>query len=108
MKTLSTLIFGIAFTLSMLTASAGDTIVTKSQVVRFSDLNLSSDDGVRTLYQRMRGAARLVCADADRSLRLEQPNYQTCFKKAVGDAVSQVNQPALTAMHRSGTSSSNG
>ena len=108
MKTLSTLIFGMAITLSMLTASAGDTIVTKSQVVHFSDLNLSSDAGIRTLYQRIRGAAQRVCGDADRSLRLEQPNYQTCVRKAVDDAVSQVNKPALTAMHRSGSSNSNG
>ncbi len=111
MNKLSTLVFGMAITLAVLTASAGPqgTILSRSEVVRFSDLNLSSDEGVRTLYQRIRGAARKVCSDAaDRGGSLKEPTYYACVSKAVDDAVSQVNKPALTAMHHTGSPKANG
>ncbi|MEJ1961637.1 MAG: UrcA family protein [Gammaproteobacteria bacterium] len=34
-------------------AATTDTIVTKSQVVRFNDLNLASEAGAQTLYKRI-------------------------------------------------------
>jgi len=88
-------------TLASMSIRAADEIVTKSEVVRFSDLNLSSDAGIRTLYKRIRQAARKVCAQANDSVHLEQKNFRACQETAVAQAVSKVNRPSLTAMHNS-------
>ncbi len=103
MNKLSTLVFATCAALSLvsMSASARDEIVTKSEVVRFGDLNLSSDAGVRALYKRIRQAARKVCSQANDSVHLEQRNFRACQDKAVADAVGKVNRPSLTAMHRS-------
>jgi UrcA family protein len=90
-----------ALSLASQSASAADEIVTKSEVVRFGDLNLSSDAGIHTLYQRIRKAARKVCSQANDSVHLEQRNFRACENKAVADAVDKVNRPSLTAMYRS-------
>ncbi len=97
------LLFASAFVLTMssLPAAAADSIVTKSQVVRFGDLNLGSDEGARTLYGRITLAARRVCSEADDS-RLGNSDYRKCVKKAVDDAVAQVDRPALYVVHQSG------
>ncbi len=102
MNKITTLLLGavMALTLTTLPAAAADEIVTKSQVVRFSDLNLSSDEGVRALYQRIRKAARQVCAQSTDWTQYERGGYRSCYFKAVNDAVDHVNRPALTAMHR--------
>jgi len=86
-----------ALAVSTLPALAGDMIVTKSQVVRFSDLNLATDDGAATLYKRIRAAARQVCDGADE--RFGYSEYRKCFNKAVDDAVAKVNRPTLHLVH---------
>jgi UrcA family protein len=105
MNKFSILVLGAAMAMTMTTlpAFAKDQIVTKSQVVRFGDLNLSSDAGIRTLYQRIRSAAKNVCAQTNDTMVLERKNLRLCLDKAVGDAVDKINRPALTAMYRSTT-----
>jgi UrcA family protein len=88
-----------ALAVNVLPAVAGDMIVTKSQVVRFADLNLSTDDGARTLYQRIKLAARQVCDGADE--RFGYSEYRKCFNKAVDEAVSKVDRPTLHVVHQS-------
>jgi UrcA family protein len=105
MNKLTLLVLALAMvqTITTLPASAGEEIITKSQVVRFGDLNLSSDQGIRTLYQRIRTAARKVCSQANDTMVLEHRNFRGCVNKAVDEAVDKVNRPALTAMHRTRT-----
>ena len=103
MNKFTTLVLATLTALSLASSSAfaADEIITKSEVVRFSDLNLSSDAGIRTLYKRIRQAARKVCAQANDSVHLEQKNFRACQDTAVANAVSKVNRPMLTAMHQS-------
>ena len=79
-------------------AFAADTSETSSRVVRFGDLNLSTEEGVRTLYHRIQGAASRVCREA------AGPDgifwYWKCYENAVANAVNKVNNSHLTAMHR--------
>ena len=98
------LLFASAFvlTLSSLPAAASDTIITQSKVVRFGDLNLASDDGARTLYGRITGAARAVCSGADSGAPFGRSEYRKCIKKAVDDAVAKVDRPTLYVVHQSG------
>ena len=99
------LLFASAFVLTMssLPAAASDAMATKSQVVRFGDLNLANDEGARTLYGRITLAARRVCAGADEGL-FGKSEYRKCIKKAVDDAVAQVDRPTLYVVHQSGKS----
>jgi UrcA family protein len=90
----------LALSFAATTTFARDDIITKSEVVRFGDLNLSSDEGIRALYKRLRNAARKVCSQANDSVHLEQRSLRACQDKAIADAVDKVNRPALTAMHR--------
>ena len=61
--------------------------------VNFGDLDLSSSEGIATLYQRIESAARLVCKD-----RLA-PWSRRCYDATIGDAVATIDQPQLTALH---------
>lgn len=68
-----------------------------ARVVSFSDLDLSRDVGVATLYSRIKSAAREVCDPLDVwTLRLLRQKFD-CREDAIGRAVADVNSPALTA-----------
>jgi len=64
--------------------------------VKFADLNISKPSGALVLYDRIRAAAQDVCAyywfktDADEAL---------CVHDAIANAVTKVNQPALSAVY---------
>src|SRR5688572_3677803 len=89
--------FGVGLNASP--AVAGDQIVTKSQVVSFTDLNLATDEGAQTLYKRIKLAASQVCDGADE--RFGYSEYRKCMTKAVDDAVAKVNRPTLQLVHES-------
>ena len=66
-----------------------------SRTVRFADLNLSHPTSAHALYMRTRAAAQVACAyywfptDADKA---------RCVLDATADAVSRINEPALSAV----------
>jgi UrcA family protein len=70
-----------------------DDVATK--VVRFKDLDLSTAVGAETLYQRIVAAARIVCRGALYS------EARDCRARAVEEAVSAVDSPLLSSVHRS-------
>ncbi len=75
-----------------------------SKVVSYSDLDLSSPAGIRTLYGRIQNAAWRVCLQI---IPVHSGIETTkCRDTLVQAAVEQVNTPALTAMH-TGKSSDN-
>jgi UrcA family protein len=69
-----------------------------SITVKYADLNIHSPSGARALYERIRAAAKSACnyfwfkRDADEA---------SCVEITVRDAVSKVNQPALSAVYNS-------
>lgn len=69
-------------------------------VVNYNDLDISHQDGLETLYARIEYAAMDVC-DYDRLHKelSRQRRPAACFHAAVDDAIRQVNQPQLTALH---------
>jgi UrcA family protein len=69
-----------------------------SVTVSYRDLDLSSVAGATTLYQRIQGAARQVCGYAGADL-IEQEIWKACYRSATADAVRQVHNPLLTAVH---------
>jgi UrcA family protein len=98
-----TLATAAAFALAGLPAvHAADAAGTRAVTVRYDDLNLGTDSGVRTLYARLTRAAELVCPDShDRDLARASIG-RACQAQAVGAAVTRVQNPRLAALHARG------
>lgn len=68
----------------------------ESRTVKFADLNISNPSGVHVLYRRIRAAAQVVCSyyffatDTDKA---------RCVREVTADAVTRINQPALSAVY---------
>jgi UrcA family protein len=69
-----------------------------SVTVSYRDLDLSSIAGAQTLYGRIKAAARRVCGYEGRNLT-DQAFWNACYRGAIADAVTKVNNPLLTAVH---------
>ena len=67
-----------------------------SRTVKFADLNISNPTGAHVLYMRILAAAQVVCSyypfttDTDKA---------RCVRDATADAVTKINQPALSAVY---------
>lgn len=69
-----------------------------TQTVRFQDLNLNTDAGVKVLYKRIQGAANQVCGNVDgRDLALARA-HKACVDRAVADAVAALNNQKMVAV----------
>ena len=88
MATLAALTTGVA------SAKAPETLYRASVVVRYHDLDLSTQGGIHTLYGRIQIAAWRVCGQLD-YVRIEEVQ---CRKKLTEAAVKEVHVPALTAL----------
>jgi UrcA family protein len=93
---IATAIFGaLASSLSAVCAADGGTKPV-SVTVKFADLNISNPSGALVLYNRIRAAAQDACSyywferDADAA---------RCVHGAIANAVTKVNQPALSAVY---------
>jgi UrcA family protein len=62
--------------------------------VRFADLNLAVAQDVAELYRRIEYTARKVCREHLR-------DREECTRRAVSNAITKIDRPALTAYHRS-------
>jgi len=66
--------------------------------VKYGDLNLSTETGARTLYHRIRGAARFVCGEEGHTLA-EQRLWNDCYTHTMDEAVTAVHSPMLTQIY---------
>ena len=82
-----------------LVASNANADDSRSETVKFSDLNLSSQAGVEALYGRIHAAARRVCELPAG----EQTGTRKCMAKAESEAIARVNAPLLTAFYQNKT-----
>jgi UrcA family protein len=80
---------------SVVAVSATEDPYVRKVTVKFGDLNLSDSDGAATLYARIRRAAREVCGQSS-DLWGSSDN---CIRKAIADAVTKVNRPALFVVY---------
>jgi len=68
-------------------------------VVAYGDLDLGTDDGVRTLYRRISVAAARVCPFQE-SMDPERVSYfKSCRDAAISRAVSELKVGQLAALH---------
>jgi UrcA family protein len=73
----------------------------RSETVKFADLDLSAPGGVEALYGRIHAAAWRVCIQPAGELAA----VGRCMRKTEADAVGKVNVPALTAFYQTKTAS---
>jgi len=84
---------------STVAAATADEDYAPRMIVRFGDLDPSTPRDALALYRRIQSAANAVCwrvADNDLSSRLRM---QACVQKAMAEAVSRIDRPALIAVY---------
>jgi UrcA family protein len=84
-------------------AAAGPQV--RTAAVRYGDLNLASDAGVRTLYTRLRAAAGNVCGPRDNRYMPLQLAWEKCRDEALATAIAEFGNTRLAALHRSSSAS---
>jgi UrcA family protein len=72
---------------------------TNSVVVKYGDLNLGSDEGVKSLHRRIRNAAASVCGTLETKILGLRDAYDDCVTKAIADSVAKVDNPNLSNFH---------
>jgi UrcA family protein len=70
-----------------------------SRVVRYSTEALTSNDGVRDLYRRIQSAAKQVCPDSYSKDLHANELVKACRQQAVANAIHQINNSQLAALH---------
>lgn len=70
-----------------------------SVTVKYSDLNLSTDEGARRLYARISGAARNVCPEPSLLDLKALASTEACQSAAIARAVREVRSPRLAALY---------
>jgi UrcA family protein len=79
--------------------SAADINGAPQAIVKYGDLNVSSPQGAAVLYARILTAADRVCEPLDNRDLGSKARMAACVHKAIADAVTQVNQPALFGVY---------
>jgi len=82
------------------TAFAGEQV--RSETVKFSDLNVSTPEGVQALYGRIHAAAWRVCTRSSAD-PIMQMGARGCARDAEAKAIGSLNLPQLTAFYRAKT-----
>jgi UrcA family protein len=77
----------------------------RTYTVRFADLDVSKMEGAKTLYARLRHAAKEVCKPLETAYLWHSDQSETCMNKAIADAVARVDRPLLSQYHQSRTMS---
>jgi UrcA family protein len=88
-----TAIGGTALAQEPAAAATANSSVSVSYPVRFSDLDVSTLKGAKTLYLRIRYAAETLCESA---VTWGKKEGETCVRNAIDDAVARVDVPMLT------------
>jgi len=82
------------------TAFAGEQL--RSETVKFSDLNVSTSEGVQALYGRIHAAAWRVCTSPSAD-PIMQMGARRCVRDSEAQAIGSLNLPQLTAFYRAKT-----
>lgn len=83
--------------------AAADSFEPLKVTVKFGDLNISNRQGAAVLYGRIRAAAQNVCSPFDGRDLSAKVHLDACVKKAIADAVTAVDEPALFAVYSTKT-----
>lgn len=79
--------------------AVADDVDAPQRVIKYSSADLASDTRVAALYEKLQRASRSVCSSLRGRDVLSSRNYDACYDKALADAVNEVNEQTLTALH---------
>ena len=71
--------------------------------VKFSDLDVTHPQGAAVLYRRIKAAAETVCSPYWATGFAAQANNYNCVRTAIAEAVTTVDQPALSQIYSAKT-----
>jgi UrcA family protein len=95
---------GSALAIGSSLAQAGPAIDTPAVTVKYSELDLATDEGASKLYNRIATAARVACPDSNsRDLRASASG-KACQSEAIARAVRDVHSPRLAEAYNAHTS----
>lgn len=86
----------MAASLAALPAAAAVNDNPLSARVTFGDLDIAHPQGAAVLYSRIRSAAATVCTPFGATGIATKSLVDTCIRKAIADAVTTIDQPALS------------
>jgi UrcA family protein len=89
----------IASSFAALPAAQAEIFDAPQVKVKFGDLDISHPQGAAVLYRRIKLAAESVCTPYWATGFIAQANGYDCVRHAIAEAVSTVNQPALTQVY---------
>ena len=67
--------------------------------VKFSDLDVTHPQGATVLYRRIKAAAETVCSPYWATGFAARANVYDCVRSAIAEAVTAVDQPALSQVY---------
>jgi UrcA family protein len=96
----ATLLCGvIASSFAALPAAEAESFDAPQVTVAFGDLDVSRPEGAAVLYRRIKAAAETVCSPYWATGFAAQANAYDCVRSAIAEAVTAVNQPALSQVY---------
>jgi UrcA family protein len=100
---IATAIFSALVSSFAAVCTAADSSDTRSETVKYGDLNVSNPEGAATLYRRIAAAANNVCRSYETDSRYigSQAGLNACVHKAIADAVTKVGRPELFTVYNS-------
>ena len=101
---LATLIVAALAAPAIASADANGELKGVSVKVSYADLNLEKQEGAKALYRRLQQASRRACdihgANIRKSVTTMREARQ-CFNETLSDAVAEVDNELVTAIHNS-------
>src|SRR5271170_566835 len=90
----------LAFSFATVSRAHADT-APPQVIVKFGDLDVSTSKGAAALYGRIHSAAVNVCSRMYVDEQAYKWHENACLQKVIGDAVTKVNRPELSAVFAS-------
>jgi UrcA family protein len=89
----------IASSFAALPAAEAESIDAPQVKVTFADLDVSRPQGAEVLYRRIKAAAETVCSPYWATGFAARANAYDCVRTAIAEAVTTVDQPALSEVY---------
>ena len=97
--TVTVLLSALALSFAAICPAGDATGANQTSIVKYADLNVSSPAGAAALYARISVAANGVCRALDGRDLASKTYFDRCVHKAISEAVSKVDQPALYSIY---------
>lgn len=99
MKSIKILMALAALSVTGVATTQAATRDSNSVVVRYGDLNLNSQAGLKTLHKRIRNAAQSVCSPLETKVLGLRADYDNCVEQAVEEGIAAVGNVSLSQIH---------